>query len=74
MGRHPQEFGRWASDTIRLDIIKELKVIAAKNGSTLAEEVNRALALGLQAIRHDVKIADAMGDDDEGKGTETERA
>jgi len=71
MGRHPQEFGRWASDTIRLDIIKELKVIAAKNGSTLAEEVNRALALGLQAIRRG-EITEE--DDDEGKGTETERA
>ena len=61
MGRHPQEFGRWASDTIRLDIIKQLKMIAAKEGSTLSQQVNIALALGLQAIRRG-EIVDAEAD------------
>jgi hypothetical protein len=51
MGRHKEIKGRWASNGIRLDIIRELRINAARQGVSLQEMVNRALWLGLQALR-----------------------
>jgi hypothetical protein len=60
MGRTPHKLGRWASENLRLDILHELKVLAAKNQVTMAEMVNRALWLGLMAIRKGVEVAEPI--------------
>ena len=51
MGRHKHKLGRWASGNLRLDILHELKVLAARNQITMAAMVNRALWLGLAELR-----------------------